>query len=184
MTRGEPLAASQSEELLDVVDLNDRVIATRTRGEIHARDLMHRSVHLLVFDGAGRLFLQKRSLAKDNNPGLWDSSVSGHVDAGESYDACVLREAREEIGLVLDVVPERLFKLQASSQTGFEFSWIYRCLSEGPFSLDPAEIDEGGWFLPAEIDGWLAERPHEFAETVHVIWPVYRRAVAGGVTQL
>lgn len=165
---------SQSRELLDIVDHHDRVIGTVTRGEIHRRDLLHRSVHLLVLNAAGEVFLQKRSLAKDNNPGLWDSSVSGHVDAGESYDECVLREAREEIGLVLTEVPRRLFKIDACAQTGFEFSWIYACRSEGPFSLDPAEIDDGDWFTATRVDRWLAERPGELAETVHLLWPMFR----------
>lgn len=165
---------SQSHELLDVVDADDRVVGTATRGEIHRRDLLHRSVHLLVFNGAGEVYLQKRSLAKDNNPGLWDSSVSGHVDAGESYDECVVREAREEIGLTLHEFPERLFKIEACAGTGYEFSWIYRCRSEGPFSLAADEIDRGGWFELREVDRWLAERPEEFAETVHLLWPRFR----------
>lgn len=164
----------QSEELLDVVDRADRVTGTATRGEIHRLDLLHRSVHLLVLNAAGEVFLQKRSLAKDNNPGLWDSSVSGHVDAGETYDECVVREAREEIGLTLSRVPERLFKIDACPQTGFEFSWIYRCRAEGPFVLDPMEIETGRWYAPSEVDRLLAERPGEFAETVHLLWPRFR----------
>ncbi len=170
-------ASAIAGELLDVVDRHDRVVARCTRGEVHRRDLLHRSTHLLVFNGAGEVFLQKRSLAKDNNPGLWDSSVAGHVDAGESYDDCVLREAREEIGLSLGAPPERLFKLAASPATGYEFSWIYRCNAQGPFRLDPDEIDDGGWFTPGALDRWLAERPAELAETVRVLWPVYRRLV-------
>ena len=165
----------QSRERLDVADVNDRVIGTATRGEIHRDNLMHRAVHLLVCNAAGEVFLQKRSMSKDNNPGLWDSSVSGHVDAGESYDACVVREAREEIGLSLDAVPARLFKLKACRETGFEHTWVYGCRAEGPFELDPVEIDEGRWLPPADVDRWFAGRPGDFAETMHQIWPVFRR---------
>ncbi|MDH3859471.1 MAG: NUDIX domain-containing protein, partial [Gammaproteobacteria bacterium] len=75
---------SVSHELLDVVDENDNIIAVKTRGEIHAECLMHRAVHILVFNSAGELFLQKRSLSKDEQPGKWDSSAAGHVDSGES----------------------------------------------------------------------------------------------------
>ncbi len=164
-----------SHERLDVVDANDRVVGSRTRGEIHRHGLMHRAVHLLVFNGAGSVFLQKRSGTKDNNPGLWDSSVSGHVDAGEHYDDCVVREAREEIGLRLDAAPRRLFKLKACAATGFEHTWVYACIAEGPFELDPVEIDEGRWLSLQEVDRWLARRPADFAETVHLIWPTFRR---------
>ena len=63
------MALSVSHELLDVVDINDRVIGVKTRGEIHAKGLMHRAVHILVFNSKGELFIQKRSMCKDENPG-------------------------------------------------------------------------------------------------------------------
>lgn len=170
----DPVAAEQ----LDVVDGHDRVIGRASRGEIHRLGHRHRAVHLLVFNAAGEVFLQKRSPAKDNNPGLWDSSVSGHVDAGESYDHCVVREAGEEIGLALAAVPRRLFKLAACAGTGYEFTWVYACAAEGPFRLHPAEIDDGGWFAPDQVDRWLATRGGELADTVHLIWPAYRRGIA------
>ena len=58
------------DEIYDVVDMNDQVIGQATRKEIHEKNLVHRSVHTLVFDPAGNLFLQKRSLSKDENPGF------------------------------------------------------------------------------------------------------------------
>jgi len=170
--KGKPM--NQSEELLNIVDDFDVVIDTLTRGEIHLRNLKHRSVHLLVFDSAGRVYLQKRSLTKDNNPGLWDSSVSGHVDAGESYDSCVIREAQEEIGLHLKEVPEKLFKLDACNATGNEFTWIYRCISEGPFVLHPEEIDYCEWFTPETVDQWLLEDSSTMARSAQLIWRTYR----------
>ena len=72
-----------------------------TRREVHATGLWHRAVHILVFDGTGRVLLQKRSMLKDLSPGLWDSSCSGHLDAGEDYDAAAIRELAEEIGAVI-----------------------------------------------------------------------------------
>jgi len=110
-----------SEEIFDVVDPNDQVIGQQSRSEVHRLGLRHRAIHLLVFNAKGELFLQKRSMKKDCFPGTWDSSVSGHVDTGEEYDACALREPREEIGLELAAVPERLFKIDACEATGQEF---------------------------------------------------------------
>ena len=81
------------EEMFDVVDSSDKVIGRASREEVHRKGLLHRSTHLLVFDESGRVLLQKRSMRKDWFPGRWDSSVSGHVDSGEHYDECVVREA-------------------------------------------------------------------------------------------
>ena len=126
-----------TEEIFDVVNERDEVIGQRSRNEVHRLGLMHRAVHVLVFNSAGLVFLQKRSLSKDRQPGLWDSSASGHVDTGEDYDACAVRELGEEIGLQLNVAPQRLFKLAACHDTDQEHVWVYRCSAEGPFRLRP-----------------------------------------------
>ena len=163
-----------SEEIFDVVDANDQVIGQKKRSEVHRLGLRHRAIHLLVFNAKGELFLQKRSIKKDCFPGTWDSSVSGHVDAGETYDACALREPREEIGLKLAATPQRVFKIDACEETGQEFVWLYRCENEGPFRLDPDELSDGGWFAPEKITDWIAATPEDFAPAFVLIWQLLR----------
>ena len=107
-----------NEEIFDVVNDRDEVIGQKPRSEIHRLKLNHRAVHVLVFNSRGEIFLQKRSMKKDCFPGAWDSSASGHLDSGESYDACAVRELREEIGLELAAPPERLFRVAACPETG------------------------------------------------------------------
>jgi isopentenyldiphosphate isomerase len=165
-----------TEEIFDIVNERDEVIGQQSRSEVHRLGLMHRAVHVLVFNAAGLVFLQKRSLKKDRQPGVWDSSASGHVDSGEDYDACAVRELQEEIGLRLDAAPRRLFKLAACAATDQEHVWVYRCEAEGPFRLDPDEIERGGWFAPEAVTRWMEERPREFASALLVIWKIVEEA--------
>ena len=158
------------EEIFDVVDEQDRVIARASRGEVHRRGLMHRATHVLVFNSQGEVFLQKRSLKKDRQPGLWDSSASGHLDSGEDYDACAVRELREELGLELKEPIEKLFKVAASPETDQEHLWVYRGQAEGPFELNKDEIERGDWFSPQEVTNWIRERPEEIADGLRVAW--------------
>ena len=109
-------------------------------------------------------------MMKDRQPGLWDSSASGHVDSGEAYDACAVRELREEIGLRLSAPPQRLFKLAASPQTDQEHVWVYRCEAEGPFTLALDEIERGDWFAPQEVTRQMTEQPGAFTSSLLVIW--------------
>ena len=111
---------------------------------------------------------------KDTFPGTWDSSASGHLDTGESYDACAVRELREELGLVLSAPPQRVFKLTACLETGQEHVWVYRHEAEGPFELNAEEIETGGWFAPEVVTRWMKEEPEVFASALKTIWEMHR----------
>jgi isopentenyl-diphosphate delta-isomerase type 1 len=159
-----------NDEIFDVVNERDEVIGQQRRSEVHRLGLRHRAVHVLIFNQRGEVFLQKRSMSKDTFPGAWDSSASGHVDSGESYDVCAVREVREELGLTVAAPPERLFKLAACLETGQEHVWVYRYHAEGPFQLNPDEIEGGGWFAPAVLTRWMEEQPQAFASSLRLIW--------------
>ena len=169
-----------AEEYFDVVNERDEPIGRATRREVHARELLHRSVHVLVFDSCGRVFLQKRSMAKDMDPGLWDSSCSGHVDAGEDYDTAVVRELDEELGIHLKGAPERWLQLKAQDQTGWEFCWIYRLQHNGPFELHPEEIETGEWLTAGELKMRMAARPQDYSDLFTLIWSLVDQDVGRG----
>lgn len=158
------------EEWFDVVDERDVVVGRERRREVHRLGLRHRATHVLVFNGRGELFLQQRSLSKDMWPGVWDSSASGHVDAGEEYDACAVRELGEELGLMPPLRPERWLRLLATPGTGMEFCWVYRLMHEGPFALQASEVRGGGWFGRGRIASWMEAHPEDFALAFREIW--------------
>lgn len=162
--------ASTDEEWFDVVNERDEPVSRALRREVHARNLLHRAVHVLVFDEHGRVFLQKRSMQKDTSPGLWDSSCSGHLDAGEDYDTAAMRELGEELGLVVKEPPQRWFRLTACAETGWEFCWIYRHHSGGPFVLHPEEIEGGEWLSPEEVTTRVAARPEDYCSAFRLLW--------------
>jgi len=158
-----------AEEIFDVVNDVDEVIGTATRAEVHAKGLRHRAVHILVFNRSGEIYLQKRSLDKGCSPGLWDTSAAGHVESEESYALAAGRELHEELGLPEDTVLEELFKLSASSATGFEFVHVFRCVATTIVVPDPVEIMEGRWIEPHSLARWIARDRSEFTTTFQEI---------------
>lgn len=167
-----------SEEWFDVVNERDEVVSRALRREVHANGWWHRAVHVLVFDGTGRIFLQKRSMMKDLSPGLWDSSCSGHVDSGEDYDTAATRELGEELGLSRDIARhrERWFRLEPCVATGWEFVWVYRLNYSGRFVLHPEEIERGEWFSAQDVTRAIADRPAEYCPSFKLIWELAGRA--------
>lgn len=155
-------------EIFDVVDENNVVVGQRSRGEVHREKLLHRAVHIFVFNQKGELFLQRRSRWKDMHPQRWDSSAAGHVNSGDTHDATAPRELTEELGITAPV--ECLGELAACRETGWEFVKIYRAIHEGPFRLPPAEIECGGFFTLAQIERWIAARPKDFANGFLACW--------------
>ncbi|MDR1284388.1 MAG: NUDIX domain-containing protein [Opitutaceae bacterium] len=172
--------AQRADELFDVVDDQDRVVRQETRAEVHRQRLLHRAIHVLVFDRAGRILLQKRSMAKDSEPGRWASSCSGHVDAGEDYDTAAVRELAEEIGVRVAEAPPRWLRAGPCRETGREFVWVYRLEHEGPFALHPAEIDDGRWITPGELASEVAENPKAFARSFLYLWGLLREREKSG----
>ncbi len=167
------LSGQNSEEIYDIVNERDQVVGQATRAEVHAKHLWHRAVHVLVFRGDGKVFLQKRSRWKDSSPQCWDSSSSGHVDAGEDYPTAAVRELGEELGLTVcgPEVLTPLLRLAACMETGCEFVAIYQIQHEGPFALNPAEIEGGEWFSLDEVSRAMRERPREFTTAFYYLWP-------------
>ena len=86
----------QVHELLNVYDEAGVVVGAMKRGDAKAGAFAAGAVQLLLVNDDGRILLQRRREDKENG-GLWDKSVGGHVQAGESFDAALIREANEEL---------------------------------------------------------------------------------------
>src|SRR5258708_13969877 len=89
-------------ELIDVLTAEGRPTGIRKpKHEIHRDGDWHRAAHVWIVAPGGRFLVQRRSLRKENNPGLWDVSAAGHLSAGESASDAAIRETLEELGLQL-----------------------------------------------------------------------------------
>ncbi len=143
-------------EMVEVVDIRDKPLAVIPLTEAHRQVLLHRAVLVLVYNQEDKIFLQRRSNAKQLFPGRWDLSATGHVQAGESREEAAIRELEEELGLRVKRLNLRE-EVPASVETGFEFITLFSAgrILEEP-RPNPKEVD-GGLFVDNHELTYLAE---------------------------
>lgn len=132
-------------EIVDVVDLDDRVVDQASKEKCHRKGLFHRGVSILVFRSEDRqeLLIQERSsevAIKPEHMGL----TGGHVKAGESYREAAERELEEELhgSSSQEVELEELFKLKNTLDDDSQFVKVFRAVDSGPFNLLDKEVRE------------------------------------------
>jgi len=153
------------DELLQLVDEQGRPAGSAPRAACHGNPaLIQAVVHLYLFDSRGGLYLQKRSRSKDTCPWLWDSSVGGHLGAGESPAQALERETREELGLSLRELRELRPLPPYLTRTDWESEYVFpfRAVFEGEPRPNPEEIEEGRFYSPEVIRERIAAQPEEF----------------------
>lgn len=112
-------------------------------------------VHVCVFNSEGRLLIQKRHESKRAWPGIWDISVSGHTMSGENTQQSAMREAKEELGLDIDL-SERAPQISFSFHYGFDdFFLVVKDVDIKDVVLQPTEVSEVKWASKDEIKGMI-----------------------------
>lgn len=86
-------------EYLDIYDLQCNLTGrTIRRGQPLGGGDCYLGIHAYIRNAQGLYLIQRRALGKGFRPGAWDI-LMGHVLAGETSAAAMLREVREEVGL-------------------------------------------------------------------------------------
>lgn len=147
----EPVYARGS-EWFPIVQPSGLVVGRSTREYCHSGEKpLHPVVHIHIIDRFSRIYLQKRSMNKDIQPGKWDTAVGGHVSYGETLVEAVFREASEELGFS-EFNPIYLETYEFES--GIEKEMVNVFAAVGSYELHPDmdEVDEGRWWELSEVD--------------------------------
>jgi isopentenyldiphosphate isomerase/intracellular septation protein A len=139
------------EEWFDLVNEGGKVTGKAPRSAVHGNpQLLHPVVHLHIFNKNGQIYLQKRALSKEIQPGKWDTAVGGHILSGEDALSALHREANEELGIT-DGHFQPLYTYIMRNEIESELIYTFRMISNGPFKINPDEIVFGKFWRIADV---------------------------------
>jgi 8-oxo-dGTP pyrophosphatase MutT (NUDIX family) len=147
-------AVDPGDELVDIVDDDDRVVGTVTRREMRRRGLLHRCTYVLIRNGSGEILVHRRTDTKDVHPGAYDVFAGGVCAAGESYEECARREIAEEFGVV-GVDLRFLFRHRYRGPGGQAWGAVYEGRWEGAVRHQDSEVAWSGWVAPDRLRAML-----------------------------
>ncbi|MFZ8831906.1 MAG: NUDIX hydrolase [Thermodesulfobacteriaceae bacterium] len=163
-------------EQLEAVDDSCNPIGVLTRAEIHQKGLPHRSVHIFLFNDEGQIYIHRRSLDREENPGLWNSSASGHILVGETPLLTAKRELKEELGL--NVKLTQVLSVKPCPETNFECVVLFEGRTKKMPKPNPREILEGKFISIPELEEWMEKNPEDFSPAFRYLWKLYRETKA------
>ena len=164
-------------EQVILVDGDDRAIGQMEKLAVHREGLLHRAFSVFVFDGDGRLLLQRRASGKYHSPGLWSNTCCGHPRPGEETRAAARRRLVEEMGLRCELTYVHSFIYRAELGNGLwehELDHVFVGTTRNEPSPHPDEVAEWRAVPRAALEAELVNAPDAFTvwfpQCVHAAW--------------
>ncbi|WP_236027260.1 NUDIX hydrolase [Gelidibacter pelagius] len=131
-----------SEEYIDILNADGSPTGKSClKSEIHRKGYYHNTAHVWFYNAEAEILLARRAASKTICPLLWDVSVAGHVDSGETITQAAVRETYEEIGIEV-------------TETLLDKIGIYECFQSYPNGIKDNEFHHT---YMAKIDNMLNE---------------------------
>ena len=147
--------------LIESLDENLQPIGTLSLEEIHSKGLLHRSIHILVINNKGEIFIRKRSSKKKLYPGVLSSSVGAHVLKNQTPEECAKVNLKSFLNL--DLPLEKIGEGRVKDEIENEHIVVFLCKSEKVKNLNPDESDEGQFMNIDEVKELINQKqttPH------------------------
>ena len=153
-------------ELVVLVDESGRELGTATKLSVHVSGRLHRAVSVFVFDGEGRMLLQRRAAGKYHSGGLWSNTCCGHPRPGEPPAAAAHRRLREEMGFHCPLVPASSFVYRTALENGLiehEHDEVFVGRFDGTPVPCLQEVEDWRWVAADELIADVSDHPSRYS---------------------
>ena len=160
---------------LNTIDEGDNIIGEDSRENIHRKGLLHREIHVWIYNKKGDILFQKRSMTKDTYPGLLDASVGGHVELNDNYDKTAIRELEEETDIkvnksdltyITKIRKNSYDKITGMTNNVIRAVYAYEYNNEQEIKLEKGEADSLEFWSSEKIFNVSEKDKEKFISTV------------------
>ena len=160
------------QELVILVDERDRELGSSEKLRAHRDGALHRAFSVFVFDGEGRVLLQKRAAAKYHSAGLWSNTACGHPRPGEATADAARRRLREEMNFDCELREVFSFLYRAEVEGGLvehEYDHVFSGTFAGRPAPDPAEVEDWRWVAVEELPRAVGRDPARYSRWLRLV---------------
>ena len=161
------------EELVILVDENDRQVGLMPKMEAHEKALLHRAFSVFVFNDQNQLMIQRRAAHKYHSPGLWTNTCCSHQREGETNIEAGKRRLMEEMGFTTSLTENISFIYKAPFDNGLtehEYDYILLGDYNDEPNINPDEVSEWKWMSLEDIEKDMKVHPEQYTEWFKIIF--------------
>ncbi len=167
------------QEMLILVDSNDRMIGSGEKMMVHEQGLLHRAFSIFIFNNDGRLMLQNRARDKYHSAGLWTNTCCGHPRPRENTLAAARRRLLEEMGFDCELTEMKTISYRSDVQSNLiehEYNHIFVGVFNGEPTPNLLEASDWRWIELPELYKRIRSNPAEFTVWFNTILNKYDEA--------
>lgn len=147
------------DEMLDLVDQNNNVIATMLRSEVFEKKLKNfRVVCALLKNSSGKLFVPRRAFHKKDYAGYL-ACVGGCVQSGETYEKALQREVLEEVMINISQTQYRCLGFISPFEHRVNgYVAVYEIfVNDSSIDFEKQDFCDGYWLIPQQLKELVAQ---------------------------
>ncbi|MBN3036231.1 MAG: isopentenyl-diphosphate Delta-isomerase [Bacteroidales bacterium] len=168
------------EELVILVDKEDRVTGQMEKMQAHLKGVLHRAFSVFVFNSEGELMIQQRALSKYHSPGLWTNTCCSHPRPGEEIREAALRRLQEEMGFTCHLEKAFQFIYRADVGAGLtehELDHVLVGYCNAVPAINPEEVMSWRWINLDDIREGIRKDPNQYTVWFRIIFDRFGRYI-------
>jgi len=161
------------EELVVLVDENDKELGLMPKMEAHEKAVLHRAFSVFIFNKKGELMLQQRAAHKYHSPLLWTNTCCSHQREGESNIEAGRRRLQEEMGFTTDLKEVFSFIYKAPFDNGLtehELDHVMIGYFDDKPNLNKEEAEAYKWMSLEQVKNDINNNPAIYTAWFKIIF--------------